>query len=54
MGKCTKNCFISLKENELLPTEERCLRNCFLKSLEFAEYFENEMRYTLRNESSRD
>lgn len=35
MAKCTKNCFLSLKTNNLLPTEERCLRNCFVKSLEF-------------------
>lgn len=50
MVKCTKSCFISLKTNDLLPTEERCLRNCFIKSADFQEYFENEQRYFLRNQ----
>ena len=49
LTKCTKSCFISLKENILLPTEEKCLRNCFIKSLDFHEYMENELRYSLRN-----
>ncbi len=35
MAKCTKNCFLSLKTGNLLPTEERCLRNCFVKSFDF-------------------
>ncbi|CDW82887.1 UNKNOWN [Stylonychia lemnae] len=47
--KCTQSCFLSLKEDTLLPTEERCLRNCFVKSANFNDYMENEMRYTLRN-----
>eukprot|EP00347_Sterkiella_histriomuscorum_P024097 403332321 len=50
LQKCTSQCFQSLKENNLLPTEERCARNCFLKSAAFQEYFENQMRYTLRQE----
>ena len=50
MAKCTKNCFLSLKTNSLLPTEERCFRNCFVKSLEFQEFFENETRYYIRNQ----
>ena len=50
MAKCTKNCFLSLKTNQLLPTEERCFRNCFVKSLEFQEFFENETRYFIRNQ----
>ena len=49
LAKCTRSCFLSMKENELLPTEERCLRNCFVKSLDFHEYMEQQMRYTLRN-----
>lgn len=35
ISKCTKSCLLSLKEDSLLPTEERCLRNCFVKSLDF-------------------
>ncbi|TNV71287.1 hypothetical protein FGO68_gene648 [Halteria grandinella] len=50
LSKCTKDCFLSLKTAQLLPTEERCLRNCFVKSLEFSEFFENETRYFLRNQ----
>jgi Tim10/DDP family zinc finger len=50
MSKCTKSCFMSLKTHDLLPTEERCLRNCFVKSLDFQEFFENETRYYLRNQ----
>ncbi len=50
MAKCTKACFMSLKTRSLLPTEERCLRNCFVKSLDFQEFFENETRYFLRNQ----
>lgn len=49
LTKCTKNCLLSLKENTLLPTEERCLRNCFVKSIDFQDYIESELRYTLRN-----
>ncbi len=50
MSKCTKNCFLSLKTGQLLPTEERCLRNCFVKTLDFQEHFESETRYFLRNQ----
>lgn len=50
LAKCTKDCFLSLKTQNLLPTEERCLRNCTVKSLEFQEYFDNETRYFLRNQ----
>ena len=50
MAKCTKECFLSLKTSNLLPTEERCLRNCFVKSIDFQEFFENETRYFLRNQ----
>ena len=49
MFKCTQNCFISLKENTLLPTEERCLRNCFIKSHEFNEFVGYELNYITRN-----
>ncbi len=49
MSKCTKSCFISLKEASLLPTEEGCLRNCFIKSFNFKEFADQELRYTLRD-----
>ena len=48
MKKCTTECLLSLKESELLPTEERCMRNCFTKSHQFNELFDRELRYTLR------
>ena len=49
MAKCTKACFLSLKESKLLPTEERCLRNCFVKSGDFNTHFTHELNYALRN-----
>lgn len=49
MAKCTKSCFMSMKESTLLPTEERCLRNCFIKSHAFVQYTEFEMNYAMRN-----
>ena len=52
LGKCTRNCFISFKEADFLPTEEHCLRNCLVKSIEFSEYFEDEMKYTIRSKTS--
>ena len=32
MSKCHKNCIMSVDEDRLLPTEEACFRNCFVKS----------------------
>mmetsp|Transcript_5846 Transcript_5846/g.4158 ORF Transcript_5846/g.4158 Transcript_5846/m.4158 type:complete len:80 (+) Transcript_5846:25-264(+) len=49
MDKCVSSCFMSLKENKLLPSEDRCLRNCFVKNIAFQNYFDDEMRYFLRN-----
>ncbi len=49
MKKCTKACLLSMKENTLLPTEERCLTNCFIKSGNFNTYFEKEIAYVMRN-----
>ena len=54
MAKCTKSCFMSMKENSLLPTEERCLRNCFVKSADFQNYFDSELKYTIRNIKMQD
>ena len=52
MQKCTKACFLSMKENKLLPTEDRCLTNCFIKSGNFNTYFEKELSYVMRNMKS--
>ena len=49
LAKCTKSCFMSMQEQKLLPTEERCLRNCFVKTNDFNSYFEDELKYALRN-----
>ena len=49
MAKCTKSCFQSMQENKMLPTEERCMRNCFVKSEQFHSYFSAEMKYYMRN-----
>ena len=49
MNKCTENCFISLKENQLLPTEERCVYNCIVKSIDFNDYFDKKLQYAVRN-----
>ncbi len=49
LAKCTKSCFMSMKEQKLLPTEERCLRNCFVKTNAFNSYFESELNYAMRH-----
>lgn len=49
MAKCTASCFMSMQEAQLLPTEERCLRNCFVKSDRFNAYFDGELKYVVRN-----
>ena len=49
MAKCTKACFMSMQENELLPTEERCLQNCFIKLGNFGSYYDKELSYAMRN-----
>lgn len=49
MNKCTSSCLLSLKESTLLPTEQRCLRNCFIKSHQFNDYMQMEGAYQFRN-----
>ena len=49
MLKCTQACFLSLGESKLLPTEDRCLNNCFVKTQQFFNYFDKEISYQLRN-----
>lgn len=48
MQKCTSSCFLSMQENTLLPTEQRCLRNCFVKNHQFNDYMQMEGAYQLR------
>ena len=48
MSKCTSSCFLSFKESELLPTEKRCLRNCFSKHQQFNDHLASETGYQFR------
>ena len=47
--KCLNNCIVSYKEVGLLPSEERCLRNCYMKSYDFFRYADDELKFFLRN-----
>lgn len=49
MKKCTQACFISLKESEMLPSEEKCTYNCVIKSLAMQKYMDQSLQYALRN-----
>ena len=48
MAKCTTQCFMSMQESTLLPTERRCLRNCFVKSADFNKLFAHEASFQMR------
>ena len=48
LAKCTKSCVYSYDEAELRPSEESCARNCMLKSFDFEDYVNQELRYALR------
>ena len=50
--KCSQHCIADFKDDSLLPSEERCLRNCYIKALELEEYLDTEMRYTIRTMST--
>ena len=39
MAKCTKSCFVSMKESSMLPLEKNCFRNCVVKSCAFNQMF---------------
>jgi hypothetical protein len=41
LQKCVGGCLLSFKESNLLPTEEACLRNCFIKSHDFNSYMDD-------------
>ena len=46
--KCTNNCLMSLKESRLLPTEETCLMNCYVKSYDFNANYSEKLAYATR------
>ena len=48
MNKCHAACLMSLDESSLLAREETCFRNCFIKSAQFNQHFENEVAYSIR------
>ena len=48
MSKCHASCLTSLDESQLLPREETCFRNCFIKSAQFNKHFQAEIDYTIR------
>jgi len=48
MEKCHASCLVSLDEDKLLAHEEACFRNCFVKSAQFNQHFDKEIKYTLR------
>ena len=48
MNKCHASCLMSLDDSQLLAREETCFRNCFIKSAQFNQHFENEIAYSIR------
>ena len=48
MAKCTNSCLLSMRENTLLPTEEACLQNCFVKAWDFNANYTDKLAYTTR------
>ena len=46
--KCLNHCVVSYTEGALLPNEERCLRNCFVKSYDYFKYADDELKFFLR------
>ena len=50
--KWLNHCVMSYNESGLLPTEERCLRNCFVKSYDYFKYVDDELKYFVRNSTS--
>ena len=49
MSKCTTACVKSYEESKILPSEERCLVNCFAKSKDFMELADENIKYYVRN-----
>ena len=39
---------MSMRENTLLPTEEACLQNCFIKSWDFNANYSDRLSYATR------
>ena len=48
VAKCTNSCLLSLKESNLLPTEERCLMNCYNKAWDFNANYSDRLAYANR------
>ena len=48
VAKCTNSCLISMRENTLLPTEEACLQNCFVKAWDFNANYRDRLAYANR------
>ena len=48
VAKCTNSCILSLKESNLLPTEERCLMNCYNKAWDFNANYSDKLAYANR------
>ncbi len=49
MGKCTTACVASYEEKGLLPSEDRCLQNCFAKSQDFLEFADEQIKHYVNN-----
>ena len=52
--KCLNHCVLSYNEGSLLPNEERCLRNCFIKSYDFFKYSDDELKFFLRTDKKQN
>ena len=48
VAKCTNSCLISLKESSLLPTEEKCMMNCYNKAYDFNANYSEKLAYATR------
>ena len=51
VNKWMNFCIKSYNEHTLLPTEEQCLRHCFIKSHDFFNYVDNELKFFLRTQA---
>ena len=48
VAKCTNSCLVSMKEATLLPTEEKCMMNCYSKAYDFNANYGDKMAYYTR------
>lgn len=49
MNTCLTKCVISYKEETLLPSEHRCLRNCYVKAFDFERMIDETLKFYVRN-----